>query len=1141
MAKKHLIILVSVFAVPLVLPAYAGTSLPLRKQGQESRQAESQVKMWQEEIVIPTYRLNPADENPMFYTHESYQGAEKRIYPYPLLDGVTNIKEPKTYKTLYLENEYIRLSILPEIGGRLFSALDKTNNYEIFYHQHVIKPALIGMLGAWISGGIEWCVFHHHRNTTYMPVDYTLAENPDGSKTIWFGEVERRHRMKWIIGLTLYPGKSYIEATVKLFNRTPYSHSILYWANVAVHANEDYQVIFPPSVQFATYHSKNDFVHWPISNEVYRGVDYRGVDLSWWKNHPEPVSFFAWDLREDFSGGYDHGKEAGVVHVGNHHVVCGAKLWEWSPGPSGRMWDKILTDTDGPYVELMVGAFSDNQPDYSWIKPYETKTFKQCWYPVREIGGFKNANLNAAVNLELKANNIAQVGFNTTSRYNDATVLLTAGNKVILKQKIDIGPGKPFVKEVKVPAGTQETDLKASLLSPAEDVLIAYQPAAKKYDAQLPAVVKAPPAPSEIENIEQLYLTGLRLEQIHNPRLDPYEYYEEALKRDPGDCRTNTILGINYSKRGMFTKAEEHLRRAIEKVSAEYTRPGNTEAYYHLGLVLKAQEKFGEAYDALYRATWDYAFHSSAYYQLAELSCRKGEFAAALEQIDQSLSTDTLNTKASSIKAAILRHLGKLEQAKQIAASVISADPLDFLAMNELYLAESTSGSHGRTQRLCQELMKKMRGEVESYLELAVDYGNCGLWEDAIDVLGPAIENKPALSGVERITFAGKYPMVYYYLAYFYMEKGDEAKASEYLSLAGKMPSDYCFPFRLESIKVLDFAIQHNPSDARAHYYLGNLLYELQPENAIEHWEKSRQLDDSFAPVYRNLGWAYYRTQKNITKAIGSYEKAIACDKEDARLYTELDHLYEMGNTPLQKRLALLEENHQTVIRRNDSFLREIMVLVFVGRYDEAISFLANNHFHVREGGGEIHDVYVDAHLLRGLLHRKDSSLKEALDDFLAASEYPENLSVGRPKNDRRAPQVTYYTGTVYEALGDSARATELYKKAVSQKGNSQWPEARFYQGLSLVKLGQKDAAQKIFDELIDAGRNKLSQKIEVDFFAKFGEQQSAESQEASAHYILGLGYLGKGQRGTARIEFEKTVELNVSHVWARAFLVDLD
>jgi tetratricopeptide (TPR) repeat protein len=1135
---------------------------------QESRGGESSVRIWQEGIVIPTYRLNPADKNPMFYTHESYQGAEKKIYPYPLLDGVTDIKEPKTYKAVYLENEYIRLSILPEIGGRLFSALDKTNNYEIFYHQHVIKPALIGMLGAWISGGIEWCVFHHHRNTTYMPVDYTLVENPDGSKTIWFGEVERRHRMKWVIGVTLYPGKSYIEATVKLFNRTPYPHSILYWANVAVHANEDYQVIFPPSVQFATYHSKNDFVHWPISNEVYRGVDYKGVDLSWWKNHPEPVSFFAWDLEEDFSGGYDHGKQAGVVHVGNHHTVCGAKLWEWSPGPSGRMWDKILTDANGPYAELMVGAFSDNQPDYSWIKPYETKTFKQYWYPVREIGGFKNANLNAAVNLELKPNNIAQVGFNATSQYDNATVLLTAGDKVILEQTTDIGPGKPFVKDVKVPAGTQETDLKVSLLTPAKNVLIAYQPLQKKYDPQsragmakpLPQVVKAPPAPSEIENIEQLYLTGLRLEQIHNPRLDPYAYYEEALKRDPGDCRTNTILGVNYSKRGMFTKAEEHLRRAIERVSAEYTRPATTEAYYHLGLALKAQEKFDEAYDVFYRATWDYAFHSAAYYQLAELSCRKGEFAAALEQIDRSLSTNTLNAKALSIKAAILRHLGKLKQAKEIAASVTAADPLDFLAMNELYLAESASPSQARAQILRQELMEKMRGEVESYLELAIDYGNCGLWDDAIDVLGRAAENKPvpsagsgqALSGVEGTTFAGpafaaasaesaKYPMVYYYLAYFYMEKGDAVKASEYLSLAGKMPSDYCFPFRLESIKVLDFAIQSKASDARAHYYLGNLLYDLQPENAVERWEKSRQLDDSFAPVHRNLGWAYYRTQKNTAKAVASYEKAIACDKEDARLYAELDHLYEMANTRLQKRLALLQENHQTVVKRNDSFLREIMVLVLVGRYDEAISFLANNHFHVREGGGEIHDVYVDGLMLRGLLHLKDKRLKEALDDFRAASEYPENLSVGRPKNDRRAPQVAYYTGTAYEASGDVKTATEFYQKAASQRGTSQWQETRFYQGLALGKLGQEDAANKIFDELIEAGKAKLSQKIEVDFFAKFGEQQSAEAQKASAHYILGLGYLGKGERIAARSEFEKTVALDVSHVWAKAFLAQLD
>ena len=292
--------------------------------------------------------------------------------------------------------------MLPELGGRLFSATDKTNNYEFFYRQHVIKPALIGMLGAWISGGVEWCALHHHRNTTFMPVDYTLAENPDGSKTIWVGETERRHRMKWLIGLTLCPGRSYVEATVKFFNRTPQSHSILYWANVAVHVNDSYQVIFPPSVQMATYHSKIDFTHWPVSQGSYRGHDYTGVDISWWKNSPPSNSFFAWDLRERLHGRVRPRRQAGVVHVADHHVVCGAKLWEWGTSASGRMWDKILTDEDGPYAELMVGAFSDNQPDYSWIKPYEVKSFHQYWYPVRGIGGFKNANLHAAVNLELR-------------------------------------------------------------------------------------------------------------------------------------------------------------------------------------------------------------------------------------------------------------------------------------------------------------------------------------------------------------------------------------------------------------------------------------------------------------------------------------------------------------------------------------------------------------------------------------------------------------------------------------------------------------------------------------------------------------------------------------------------------------------
>jgi tetratricopeptide (TPR) repeat protein len=960
-----------------------------------------------------------------------------------------------------------------------------------------------------------------------MPVDHALAENADGSKTIWFGETERRHRMKWLIGVTLRPGSSCVEATVKIFNRTPHPHSILYWANVAVHVDENYQVIFPPSVTAATYHSKNDFVHWPIGAESYRGTDYRDVNLSWWKNHPEPISFFAWNMQEDFMGGYDHGKKAGVIHVGNHHVVCGAKLWEWSPGPRGRMWDKILTDTDGPYAELMVGAFSDNQPDYSWIKPYEVKTFQQCWYPVREIGGCKKANLNAAVNLELTSDRQAKFGFNTTSAHSNARVSLTAAGRTIKEQTVAIGPDKPFVASVAVPEGAKAEDLRLSLTTAAGQELIAYRPVAREYDPNLPPVVRNPSAPKDIETIEELYLTGLRVEQIHNPRVDPSDYYEEALRRDPNDTRTNTIVGVRYIKRGLYTKAEEHLRRAVSRLSAEYTRPGNAEALYHLGVALRAQGKTDEAYDLFYRSTWDYAHHAAAYYQLAELSCGRGRFDTALAQVAKALLTNARNTKALNLKAAILRHRGDVKQAQATAEGVLLTDPLDFLAMNELYLAQQELNAKRRAAQTLERLEATMRRDVQAYLELAADYMGWGLTTEAIEVLGRAARDKT--------DSAGLHPLVYYYLGHIHRWKGHEAAAREFLSIAPTMPAAYCFPFRAESIAALTTAIDANRDDARAHYYLGNALYEIQPDSAIDHWEQAAQIDPSFAPLHRNLGWGYYRTQNDIAKAIASYEKAVEYDSKNARAFAELDRLYELGNVAPNKRLEMLEKNHDTVVRRNDSYVRELMVLVLTGHYDKAIEYMTTHHFHVREGGGEIRDVYVDAYLLRGIARLTQKQPEAALEDFLAAAEYPENLSVGRPQNDSRAAQIAYYTARAHQAMDEADKAKAYYEKSAAQKGTHAWPEARFYQALSMVELGQAEPANQVFNELIQTGTNRIERDEGADFFAKFGEQQAKAARLASAHYIRGLGYSGSGRPDAAYAEFQRATTLNTSHVWARA------
>jgi len=271
----------------------------------------------------------------------------------------------------------------------------------------------------------------------------------------------------------------------------------------------------------------------------------------------------------------------------------------------------------------------------------------------------------------------------------------------------------------------------------------------------------------------------------------------------------------------------------------------------------------------------------------------------------------------------------------------------------------------------------------------------------------------------------------------------------------------------------------------------------------------------------------------DVAGAIESYEKAVACNSLDPRLFFELDVLYERGNVLPDRRLAMLETHRETVVKRNQSFLRAIMVLVLVGRYDEAIGHLANNFFHVREGGGEIHDVYVDAHLLRGLQYVEAQDFARALDHFQKASDYPENLSVGRPRNDRRAPQVAWHVGAAYEAQGDKDRARESYTRAADQDRTSSWPDARYYQALCLQKLDRNREAETIFGDLIETARKRLTETESADFFAKFGEEETKSARQAAAHYALGLGLLGQGEAEKAREEFRQAVELNRSHVWA--------
>jgi tetratricopeptide (TPR) repeat protein len=924
--------------------------------------------------------------------------------------------------------------------------------------------------------------------------------------------------MRWTVGLTLRPGSSVLEAQVTMLNTTPVQNSLLYFANVAVHTNDNYQVIFPPRTQFATQHAKREFSRWPIADGVYNGIDFtKGVDVSTWKNHPSSISMFAWNDTDDWLSGYDHGKNAGTLHIADRHQVPGKKFFTWGTGPGGRLWDKILSDTDGPYLELMVGAWSDNQPDYSWLQPYEAKSIKQYWYPFRDIGGTKNATREAAVNLDVKAGRV-KVGFLTTEAFRGAKAAVLASGKEIWSATKDIDPGHAIVADFALPAGVKETDLKA-VLSVARRELISYQPVVLKKE-DLPKPVQPPAPPKEVKSAEELYLTGLRLEQFHNPALEPDPYYEEALKRDASDVRNNTALGILYIKRGRFADAEKLLRSAAERVQKNYTRAKDGDALYYLGLALKYQHKLDEAEYWLQRAAWCYPWQASAYFEIAEIKGLQANFDEALAYLDRSLVTNAWNTRALSLKATILMRMGRSKEAAEVRKTLRAIDPIDLRGFGD-----------------ASELLAIARKQPQEGLELAVSCMNAGLWSEAellLDML-------PAKS-----------PMVHYYRGLLTQIQGQKETALVHFKKAAELPLDYVFPFQIEAMDALRAAMQANPQDARAPYYLGLLLYDRQPEEAVSLWQRTIRLDPKLANAQRNLAVAYSRQDGGVAKAIDALEKAVALNSSDALYLFELDRLYEFAQVPLRKRTALFATRMATAEKRDDTMSRVVTLQILSGKYDEAIAILQKRHFHLWEGGARfnVQDAWTDAHMLRGRKKMASKDYAGALLDYLAAIKYPENIEVTRAYRGSRAPEVFYYAGLAYDALGNKNEARKAWRESAAELiGTEDNPRPTvdsgavlvYYQGLSLSKLGETARAKTLFQSLRDAANRAMGNTEGQEFFAKFGERQSPRVRTAMAHYIAGLSDLGLGNAAAAKAAFQKAVEMNPYLLDAQARLANRD
>lgn len=1028
----------------------------------------------EETITIPTYKTAKPEKSPLFIEKRAYQGSTGKVYPLPVTEKIYDEKELKEYKALILENDYIYVMILPELGGRIQRAYDKTNGYDFVYYNHVIKPALVGLAGPWISGGIEFNWPQHHRPSTFSPVDYAIRENADGSVTAFVGETDVMYGTKGMAAITLYPDKAYIEIQGQLYNPTDYPQTFLWWANPAVPVNDNTFSVFPPDVNAVYDHGKRDVSTFPIATGEYYKYDYSaGVDISRYKNIKVPTSYMAAHSDFDFIGNFDEGKDAGLLHIADHHISPGKKQWTWGCGNFGRMWDKNLTDADGPYIELMTGVFTDNQPDFTWMKPHEEKTFTQYFMPYKTVGRVSNATKDAVIGVDGN-----EIKIYATAVYSNAVIKVTSDGKEIYSNTVKLSPEKCFVDTV--------DHLHHYVITVYDEngmVLCCYQEYVKT-EQPVPVPAKALPQPESIKSLEELYLAGQHLEQYRHATYSPADYYSEGLKRDRTDIRLNNAYGLLLFRNGQIRESLVYFKQAIEKQTWRNPNPYSGECYFNLGLAYELLGEYEKAYDAFYKSTWSAETQTQGFYHLACTCTRKREYAKALEFIAHSLVRNYHNMKARVLKAELMRLLGM-----DNTAFLQESYEMDTLSIGILYL------------------LRKPLGRTVNYLKLSLDYMQYGLYEQAVAILNSCKDNNPLLE---------------YYKGYAENQAGNAEKAKAHYVRAEAMPSDYIFPNTVEEMLILENAVAVLGEAPMASYYLGNLLYDKkQYAKATACWETAVKYKPDLAMPYRNLSIAYYNKAHDAGKALSAMQKAFSLEPGNSRFLLELDQLSAKAGVTAAERLHTLERHSALLADRDVLFLAYIALLNLNGKHAQALKCLEKHTFHPWEGGeGKVAGEYKTALFALAEKEIADGNFEQAIELCKRTLVYPENLGEGKLEN---VPdnQAYYLLGKCFQALGNGEKSKTYFTLAAAGNNipapvryyNDQPSDYIYYQGLAFYELGDTASAKNSFCQLVDFGEMHLHDEIGYDFFAVSMpelEVYQDDIQKRNTDYCKYLTDLGK-------------------------------
>lgn len=974
-----------------------------------------------EKIWLSTYPAPQAVSHPIFAESRVHQRSSGNPYPNQVVCDVNrDTPEMKEYTVVRLENDYLRLLLLPEIGGRIFEAYDKVNDYYFFYRQHVIKPALIGLLGSWISGGVEFNWPCHHRPSTFMPTDYSIEYDERGAATVWMSEHEPLDRMKGMVGVRLAPDEAAIDTLIRVYNRTPERHSFLWWENAAVPVNKEYRIFFPHDVRYVQFHYRKNVTTYPLASGLYNGIRIgdNSVDIRLHRNTIQPTSYFCGETKREFFGGYDAGKQRGVVHVANRHLSIGKKMFTWAYNQLSHSWEHALTDTDGEYAELMAGSYSSNQPDFGWLEPYETKTFSQRWYPIGAMGVPDAAQQGAAVRFAENG-----VWLQTTKPLKNGMLLCGGETHNVSAQPCQpvFVPCNPSTEVILKTAEGQV--LLADKLMPADDTII-------------PDPLPALPPLGEGGSAQDLYIQGLHVDQYRDPAVRPDAYYREALCRDPKHIPTLLAMAEYEWKNGRDEMALEYAQRCRAEMTVWNYHPESGRLDYTLGLILEGLGREDDAYDAYYRAYWNLDARSRAMTRIAALDGRRQNYEKMLEHAREALRTDSDNALARAALVVALRHQGKDGEAAAALETSLAMDAQDMLARTlHSYYEGDVRFINGRKSDPCQLA-----------LDVAFDLLQLGEKECAVALLD-ALNEPVVMTAYTRAAILGL--------------DTDGGKAA--MQQAETLDFGHTYPTRAGEEAVLRAVIKHAPQSGKAVFGLGCLCYHHRNyQEAYDLWKSLCQREPENSQAMRCLGMVCYSHMERKHEGYALLRRALALNPSDAHLTWETAHVMIKLALPPQEVIDFLNAS-PVCDARDDLAVEHARALNLAGKWTEVLELMTKRTFIPCEGGEHsVAEQYMFAcHALgRAALH--NGNVEKALAHFRAAQVLPDNLGAGMWNEVLLVPH-RLYEGICLKQMGHEEEAFACLRFVCDYPQDSfsdmHLPELPCYKAMAHRQLGQEAAA----------------------------------------------------------------------------------